>query len=309
MTFIPKVWYNIRHNLRKDRYYMNISYHDARHILELRDIPATQKAVLFALLSYMHPATKKIYPTIFNLSLELGCSETTLMRAMKQLVNAGHLEIRKEMFGGRICNNYVIPFSDGYSYNSDQNDPSLPKLSKVPRRVGTEQPGKKPKPTKKPKSANKDVLKDWDSAENYVVYHTSIPSVFVDITFQELIQQKCYDAHGKLITPETFPSHVARMWKYSKHKRFYVRLEEVWNQHWNNIKTGKYKNPDGTPNDELKYKTLNELESEYGLDWRNTDYDSEIRAPELGFSPFYHFYPEKNERRKANNVPDLPLDI
>jgi len=125
---------------------MNISYHDARHILELKDVPATQKALLFALLSYMHPGTKRIYPTISTLSNELGCSESTLMRAMKSLDKAGHLKIHKEMFGGRLCNNYVIPFSDGYNYNSDQNDPSIPPPTKKAPKA---RPASASSPTKK----------------------------------------------------------------------------------------------------------------------------------------------------------------
>ena len=75
---------------------MNISYHDARHILELQDANTTQKLLLFALLSHMHPGTKRIHPSYSTLGNEIKCDSRTVLRNIKTLCKDGHLVVRKE---------------------------------------------------------------------------------------------------------------------------------------------------------------------------------------------------------------------
>ena len=84
-------WYNIRH----EDLTMNISYHDARYILDLDALSVTQKLLLFALLTHMHPGTKRIYPSYATLSTELGCDRRTVMRNINFLTKNGVLEVRK----------------------------------------------------------------------------------------------------------------------------------------------------------------------------------------------------------------------
>lgn len=270
---------------------MNISYHDARYILDLDALSVTQKLLLFALLTHMHPGTKRIYPSYATLSTELGCDRRTVMRNINFLTKEGVLEVRKEPHAGRRCNVYVVPFSDGYAYKSEQNDPSVPKPVKKPKDDA-------PSDTKREPDEN-----EWHKAKCAIVYKTSIPSVFVDIMFEEIRQMDFIDALGKRITPRTLQSHIARMWKHCQERPFYARLEKVWDEHWENIHQGVY------ADEEESSACLDALQEEYGVYWDNTDPDEEMHAPILGFNPRYQFYPDKSEWRKKNNVTNPPLDI
>lgn len=276
---------------------MNISYNDSRHILELEKVKPIQKLLLFALISHMNPGSKRIFPSYATLGKELGCDSRTILRNIKALGESGHLEIRKERRAGRECNTYVVPFSDGYAYKSEQNDPSVPKPAPKP---------KDPAPSGSKKEPNEE---DWEKARENIVYTTPIPSVFVDIAFQDIEQMAFVDARDKTITPRTLQPHIARMWKHCKGKPFYAALEKVWDKHWQNIHKGVYNDANGNIDKDKKNNTLIELEREYGVDWDYTNEHDKMHAPNLGFNPVYTFYPDKYEKRKANNVMNPPLDI
>ena len=276
---------------------MNISYHDARHILDLQGPTVTQKLLLFALLTHMHPGTKRIHPSYTTIGKELGCDARTVMRNIKALSKDGLLQIRKEAHAGRVCNVYVVPFSDGYAYKSEQNDPSVPKS------------GPKPKDGATPEARYEPDDEAWDEACSKTVYTTPIPSVFVDITFEELVQMDFVDALGKRITPRTLQSHIARMWKHCRGKSFYVALENVWDEYWRNYYAGLYADENGKIDHKKECDAIAQLESKYCVYWDNTDTDDDMQAPLLGFNPTYRFYPDKYETRKANHVSDLPLGL
>lgn len=276
---------------------MNISYHDARYILDLQDSNPSRKLLLFALLTHMHPGTKKIHPSYATLGKELGCDAKTVMRNVKALSKSGILQIRKESYAGRKCNAYVVPFSDGYAYKSEQNDPSVPR------------PVLKPKDAAASGDSREPDEKAWWEACCKIVYSTPIPSVFVDIMYEDAQQMNFVDAMGKRITPRTLQSHIARMWKHCTEKSFYAALENVWDKYWHNAHNGLYDDENGNRDSNKESEAINQLESEYGVDWGNTDYDDEMRAPLLGFNPVYNFYPDKYKIRKENDVVNPPLGI
>lgn len=276
---------------------MNISYHDARHILELQDANPTQKLLLFALLSHMHPGTKRIHPSYSTLGSELGCDSRTVLRHIKALSKDGHLLVRKEQHAGRTCNVYVVPFSDGYAYKSEQNDPSVPKP--VPKQKDPATTGQKTEPDEE----------SWVKARENIVYTTPIPSVFVDVMFEDIKLMAFVDARDKRITPRTLQSHIARMWKHCKGKPFYAALEKVWDEHWQNIKHGVYNDENGKLDTDKKNDGLLALEEKHRVNWNNTDEHDEMHAPNLGFNPSYRYYPDKYEKRKANHVINPPLDM
>lgn len=276
---------------------MNISYHDARHILDLKDTNIAQKAVLFALLTHMHPGTKRIHPSYATLGEELGCDERTVIRHVKALSKSGLIQIRKEPYGGRICNTYVVPFSDGYSYKSEQNDPSVPK------------PDSKSNDAAKPKAKSEPTEDEWDAVCEKIVYTTPIPSVFVDIAFEDIQQMAFVDAMDKRITPKSLQSHIARMWKHCKEKPFYAALERVWDKHWQNIHDGLYDDKNGKRDSDKEHDGLDQLKLKHGVNWENTNEHNEMHAPFLGFTPVYRFYPDKYKKRKANKVINPPLGL
>ena len=276
---------------------MNISYHDARHILELQDANTTQKLLLFALLSHMHPGTKRIHPSYSTLGNEIKCDSRTVLRNIKTLCKDGHLVVRKEQHAGRTCNVYVVPFSDGYAYKSEQNDPSVPKPAPKQKDPATKDPKKEPDEHA------------WDEARANIVYTTPIPSVFVDIAFEDIKQMAFIDARDKRITPRTLQSHIARMWKHCKEKPFYAALERVWDEHCENIMHGLYDDENGKLDRDKANDGLCKLEEKYNINWSNTNEHDEMHAPNLGFDPSYHLYPDKYEKRKANHVRNPPLDI
>lgn len=276
---------------------MNISYHDAKHILDLQDSNPTQKLLLFAMLTHMHPGTKRIHPSYATLSKELGCDKRTVMRNMKALTEDGLLQIRKEEFAGRNCNMYVVPFSDGYAYKSEQNDPSLPR------------PDLKPKGTETSDARREPDNEAWMEACRKTVYSTPIPSVFVDVMFEDIRQMGFVDASGKRITPRTLQSHIARMWKHSGEKTFFVTLEKMWDKYWQNYNDGLYTDKNGNRDVRKEDAAIARLETEYGIDWGNTDKEDEMHAPLLGFNPLYRYYPDKSQKRKANHVRNLPIGI
>lgn len=219
---------------------------------------------------------------------------------IKALRNKGLLQIRKEMHAGRKCNAYVVPFSDGYAYKSEQNDPSVPK------------PAPKPKPNANPDAkpdANPEPDNEaWMNACRKIVYTTPIPSVFVDIMFEDLEQMDFIDALGKRITPRTLQSHIARMWKHCNEKPFYTNLEKVWDEFWANCSEGLYNDENGNRDVKKENAALAQLEDRYGVDWDNTDPEEYRHAPNLGFNPEYHFYADKYEIREENNVKEPPLN-
>lgn len=276
---------------------MNISYHDARHILELQDANPTQKLLLFALLSHMHPGTKRIHPSYSTLGNELGCDSRTVLRNIKALSKDGHLVIQKEQHAGRTCNVYVVPFSDGYAYKSEQNDPSVPKPAPKQKDPAAKDPKKEPDEH------------TWDEARANIVYTTPIPSVFVDIAFEDIKQMAFIDARDKRITPRTLQSHIARMWKHCQEKPFYAALENVWDEYWQNQKDGLYNDENGEVDSEKADEDINRLEDEYGVDWSNTNAADDMHAPHLGFNPEFRLYHNKYKKRKANNVMDPPLGM
>lgn len=276
---------------------MNISYHDARHILELQDANPTQKLLLFALLSHMHPGTKRIHPSYSTLGNELGCDSRTVLRNIKALSKDGHLVIQKEQHAGRTCNVYVVPFSDGYAYKSEQNDPSVPK------------PAPKAKDPATTAAKTEPDEKQWDEARANIVYTTPIPSVFVDIEFDDIKLMAFIDARGKRITPRTLQSHIARMWKHCQEKPFFTALEKAWDEYWQNQKKGVYNDETGKVDRDKANDGIYALEEKYNINWSNTNEHDEMHAPNLGFNPSFRYYPDKYEKRKANHVRNPPLDI
>lgn len=275
---------------------MNISYHDARHVLELKDVTTVQKAILFALLSHMHPHTKLVFPSYDTLSEELGCASKTVKRGINNLAAQGHLRVRKAFDHGRHHNAYIIPFSDGYQYKSENNDESIPKSLAIP---SEETPARKT-------AKKQGVIQTYKEACEDIVYHTPIPSVFVDITLQELEISGYRDSYNQAITPSKFRGHVARIWKSVTNKSFFHALEDVWDEHWKNIKAGKYNNPDGTENEEKRAAALERLEEEYDIDWNQPiDRDNDMSPPNLIAVPVFTYYPDKQAIR-AKNLPSNP---
>ena len=273
---------------------MNISYNDSRHILELEKVKPIQKLLLFALISHMNPGSKRIFPSYATLGKELGCDSRTILRNIKALGESGHLEIRKERRAGRECNTYVVPFSDGYAYKSEQNDPSVPK------------PAPKTKDPAEQKTKKNPDREECQKILDNIVYTTPIPSVFVDIAFQDIEMMNFVDARDKTITLKSLHSHIVRMWDHCKEKSFCTVLEWVWDVHWRNIHKGLYNDANGNIDIDKEQAALKELEFNYGLNWKNINEHDEMHAPWLGFKPEFHFYPDKYEKRKANKVKKPP---
>ena len=276
---------------------MNISYSDATHILALENLSLAQKAVLFALLSHMHPGTKLILPSYETLGKELGCSSRTVKRAIDDLVAQGHLEVRKELRQGRQHNFYIVPFSNGYQYHSEQNDESIPDSLTIPSKERPERQGAK-------KSAAK--LTYQQACEN-IVYQTPIPSVFVDVMFKELELQDYRDAYENVITPRGLRGHIVRMWASAYNKPFFHALEKAWDEYWEHLNTGDYNNPDCSLNRQMADDAIQQLYAKYGVNWNQPwDKNNKMSPPMMGVEHLsFTYYPDKQAIR-AKNLPSNP---